>query len=96
MSAACPVFGFEVQLQTHPLDGDGRGALWQRLEREVIAPRGLSAASLSAGAAVAFVVRSEASQSTDANRAAIEQWARRQPEIATVRVGPLVDLSVVG
>lgn len=95
MSAACPVFGFEVQLETHQLDGDARVALWHRLEREVIAPRGLSAASLFAGAAVAFAVRGEASQSTDADRAAIEQWARQQPEIATVHVGPLVDLSIV-
>lgn len=95
MSAACPVFGFEVRLVTHRIDDDARSALRRRLEREVLLPRGLTAALLAPGGSLAFAVRSEASQTTHADRAAIEQWAAAQPEIATVDIGPLVDLSAV-
>lgn len=58
------------------------------------AARGLVSSGGFSGTRFSMTVHSEASQATDADRVAAEQWAARRPEIASATVGELVDLDV--
>jgi hypothetical protein len=94
MSAACPVFGFVVECGlVTPAGDDQIQSLRRALRGEILEPRGLNCVDRFVGRQWLFTVRSEASQATHADRQAIEAWAERRPEIATARVGPLVDLA---
>ena len=93
MSAACPIFGFEGWFDTRTLDDAQRASLWQALVNEVLDTRGLHGRCLARGNTLNFAVSSEASQATDADRAALEAWARARPESVDVRLGPLTDLA---
>lgn len=95
MSAPCPVFGFEARLEITPLDDDERRALWEALEAEVLAPRGLKATSLAFGTLLSFAVSSEASQATDSDRHAVDAWLRTRREVVLAELGPLIDLASV-
>jgi 50S ribosomal subunit binding protein YggL len=95
MSAPCPVFGFEVRAEIHPVDDDDRRAFWRALEIDFLVGRGLVARCLAFGGRLSFAVTSEASQATDADRQALEEWAAARPEILAMHVGPLVDLAAV-
>ncbi|HXD47507.1 MAG TPA: 50S ribosome-binding protein YggL [Gemmatimonadaceae bacterium] len=95
MSAPCPVFGFEARAETRPIDDEDRRELWRALEAEFLEPRGLTARSLAFGRVVSFAVTSEASQATDADRTALEAWARGRPEIIAFDIGPLLDFAAV-
>lgn len=93
MSAACPVLGFEGWFDTRPLDDCQRSALWQALVSEVLDPRGLRGGCIANGNTLHFAVSSEASQATDADRTAVETWARAREELMTIRLGPVADLT---
>jgi len=94
MSAACPVFGFVVEFSfATPLDDEQIQSLRRALRGEILEPRGLNCVDRFDGRRWLFTVRSEASQATHADRQALEAWAEDRPEIATTRVGPLVDLA---
>ncbi|MFI5228585.1 MAG: 50S ribosome-binding protein YggL [Gemmatimonadales bacterium] len=95
MSAPCPVFGFEARAQTRPIDDDGLHDVWRALQTEFLEPRGLTARLPAFGRFFSFVVTSEASQATDADRTALEAWAATRAEIVSLHVGPLVDLAAV-
>ena len=95
MSAACPVFGFEGWFDTRSLDESESRALWQALGAEVLEPRGLQGRYVAHGDTLRFTVSSEASQATDADRTAVETWARGRHELVAIRLGPLTDLAAV-
>jgi hypothetical protein len=87
------VFGFAVELALQPNVRDTvKIALAKAFEVEVLDARGLVAAR-APGDGLSFVVRSEASQATDADVRAAEAWASARQEILRVRIGPLVDLA---
>ena len=96
MSAACPLFGFEVVFHLTPGLGDAAAAaLWHDLVSGPIEGRGLVCVGGIAGGRWSHVVHSEAGQATAADREAMAAWAGSRREIASVEVGPLVDLNGV-
>jgi uncharacterized protein YggL (DUF469 family) len=93
MSAACPVFGFLVSIEIRASDADRMRELHTAFLNEVAESRGLTYSDRPDVRAWTFVVRSEAGQATDADRLAVETWARRRCEIVSVSVGPLLDFA---
>jgi len=96
VSAPCPVFGFEVVF--HLVPGVSEPAaleLWEAFITGPIEGRGLMCGGGSNGGRWSHVVHSEAGQATDADREAMAAWAGSRREIASVEVGPLVDLNGV-
>ena len=94
MSTPCPIFGFTVEFEmATTLTSDQLRVMRAAFLEEVIEPRGLTYAERSGGQRWSFVVRSEASQATDADRQAVEAWAQPRREIIAIAVGPLLDLA---
>ena len=94
MSAACPVFGFEVVLHlVSGLSAEAAGALWDDFVTDPIEGRGLVCGGGTSAGRWSHVVHGEASQATDADREAVIAWAGSRPEIAAADVGPLVDVT---
>lgn len=94
MSAACPVFGFEVVFHLAPgLSEAAAAALWSDFTSGPIERRGLVCAEGSAAGRWSHVVHGEAGQATDADREVVAAWADSRPEIAAADVGPLVDVT---
>jgi uncharacterized protein YggL (DUF469 family) len=94
MSAPCPVFGFLVEFElADTLSVEQTRQLRLAMERDVIEPRGLVCDERSSGRRWSFVVRSEASQATDADRVAVEAWADTRFEVVAARIGPLLDFA---
>lgn len=94
MSAPCPVFGFTVEFEmATTLTSDRLRVIRAAFLEEVIEPPGLKYAERSGGQRWSFVVRSEASQATDADRHAVEAWAQARREVTAMTVGPLLDLA---
>ncbi|MGE5102349.1 MAG: 50S ribosome-binding protein YggL [Deltaproteobacteria bacterium] len=94
MSAPCPVFGFLVELQVAAaLTSSQMRELRTAFLTRVIEPRGLTYNERSGGHDWSFVVQSEAGQATDADRQAVQAWAREQREVAATKVGPLLDFA---
>jgi uncharacterized protein YggL (DUF469 family) len=94
MSAACPVFGFFIELDvSDALTDDQQQSLRRALRDDVLDPRGLTCVDRFNGRQWSVTVRSEASQATHADRQAVEGWAEARPEITSLKIGPLVDLA---
>jgi uncharacterized protein YggL (DUF469 family) len=94
MSAPCPVFGFLVELEMiETLTAEQLRDLRRAFSRDVMESRGLVCDERATGRRWSFVVRSEASQATDADRSAVEAWTRLHSEIASARIGPLLDFA---
>jgi uncharacterized protein YggL (DUF469 family) len=94
MTAACPVYGFRVDVRLSPeLNEVARLAVWNSFCHLMDAGGLVSAGAASAGWPV--VIRSEASQATDADREAVCTWAAAHDGIVDVEVGRLVDLSAM-
>jgi uncharacterized protein YggL (DUF469 family) len=92
MSAACPTFGFTVDVQFAPgVTEADRQALWKSFVR-LIDERGLTATE-PMKRRWQCIVQSEASQAADADRQAVHTWAGARHEIVGVAIGQLVDLS---
>ena len=97
MSAPCPIFGFRIELAlTYGLSERSIGELWRDFRRDVVVARGLTCEREVRGEHWSMIIRSEASQATDGDREAIAQWGTGRREIASLDVGPLVDLAEVG
>ena len=92
MSAACPQLGFSVELDMVHSASDATVTRLRRSFEELIEARGLVRKTERGGRTWTFVVRSEASQATDADRTAVMAWADARGEIIAARVGPIVDL----
>lgn len=91
MSAPCPAFGFLVTMETRAALGaaarDRLSVAW----RGFLATRGLTCSG--GGEDVrTFVVRSEAAQATDTDRAAVRAWLASRDELRAAHVGDLIDL----
>jgi uncharacterized protein YggL (DUF469 family) len=93
MSAPCPVFGFLVSIEVGASDADRIRELRTAFLNEVAEPHGLTYSDRPDVRAWTFAVRSEAGQATDADRLAVETWARQRGEIMSVSVGPLLDFA---
>jgi uncharacterized protein YggL (DUF469 family) len=92
VSAPCPALGFVVELEpASGLAADRLAAL--RTEwATFLDGRGLRARERRLGAQLRFEVESEASQATQNDRAAAEDWLAARSELARCRVGDIHDL----
>jgi hypothetical protein len=92
VSAPCPALGFVVDVE--PAVGISAEHL-ATLRAEWAAfldGRGLSAREQRVGARLRFEVESEASQATQIDRAAAEQWLCTRVELSSFEVGDIHDL----
>jgi len=88
VSAACPLFGFVVQLRME--DDRARGRLLASLRAELLEGRGLV---MNDGEAPnTYVVTGDGFQATDADREAVIAWLGTQPLAASYTVGALDDM----
>lgn len=96
MTAPCPDFGFLLELDLGGGVTDAHAAELRTRFDALLRERGLSCEGSMGGvlgdASWLLVVRGEASQATDADRAEVERWARSQPEVVGLRIGELMDL----
>lgn len=91
MSAACPIFGFVIQL--HGRDARDRTSLLDALRRELLAERGLLL--MDAEAADAYIVTGDGFQATDADREAVIAWLGAHTRAGDYLVGALDDVGHV-
>lgn len=93
MSAACPVFGFDVTFTpaagADPAALDALGADFVEL---LLGPQGLSAEP-GRGGRWRHTITRDGGQATNSDREAVVAWAAARARIAACDVGPLVDLS---
>lgn len=90
MTAPCPVFRFYVELDLDEMRRDEADDLWRSF-MAMIEQRGLVADGGRGQQQWTYMLHSEASQATDLDRAAVEQWAASRREIEAARVGELFD-----
>jgi len=88
MSAACPLFGFVLQLRTDDVDALAR--LLSALRADVLEGRGLLL--MDGEAANVYIVTGDGFQATDADREAVIAWLDTQPAAASYTVGALDDV----
>jgi hypothetical protein len=85
MSAACPLFGFILQLRGI----DDRARLVGALRRELLEVRGLLL--MDAEVASSYIITGDGFQATDADREAVIAWLAKQPRAGGYTVGALDD-----
>ena len=91
LSAACPIFGFVVQLRTN--DARALAHLLDRLREELLQGRGLL---LTDGeAANQYVVTGDGFQATNADREAVIAWLAARSVVGAYTVGALDDVGHV-
>ena len=88
MSAACPLFGFVLQLRTN--DVGGIAQLLSALREELLLRRGLQL--LDGESANTYIVTGDGFQATDADREAVIAWLAAQPLGRACTVGALDDV----
>jgi uncharacterized protein YggL (DUF469 family) len=92
MSAPCPSFGFVVSIVFAPeCDVSARDAFWDAWTA-LLEARGLYCAG-GGGDTQEYVVASDATQATDADRNAVEGWLAARGELTRWDIGQLIDLS---
>jgi len=92
MSGACPILGFLVEAELdRQLSDTKAGALWDAFMK-LLQQRGLEAEGIHSRHTWRYRVRSEATQATDVDRTAIQEWAATQAGIVSCRVGAVHDL----
>ena len=91
MSAACPIFGFVVQLRG--IDARDRARLLDALRRELLLGRGLLL--MDGDVENAYIVTGDGFQATDADREAVIAWLAARPLDGGYTVGALDDVGRV-
>lgn len=92
VTAPCPIYGFIAKYElVSQLDEAEETALTDSF-LELLEARGLVSSGGFNGTRWSHVVRSEASQATDADRVAVHDWATSRAEIRDGVCGPIVDL----
>ena len=91
MSAACPLFGFVLQLRG--IDALDRARLLDALRRELLTGRGLLL--MEGDVENAYIVTGEGFQATDADREVVIAWLAAQPLAGDYTVGALDDVGRV-
>jgi len=92
VSAPCPALGFVVDLDPVPGLSADRIAALRAAWAAFLDLRGLRAREQRLGTQLRFEVESEASQATQNDRAAAEQWLAARAELARCTVGDIHDL----
>jgi hypothetical protein len=87
MSAACPLFGFSLQLRGAA--ADDRARLVDALRRELLEGRGLLL--MEGEVAGSCIITGDGFQATDADREAVIEWLAVQPDGGGYTVGALDD-----
>ena len=91
MTAPCPTFGFIVTLEFRPgTEEELRTSFWD-VWIDFLEQRGLYCGG-GGGDSCEYVVASDASQATDADRRAVQAWLAARSELSAWRVGELIDL----
>jgi len=88
MSAACPLFGFVVQLRTN--DDRALARLLSSLAAELLQPRGLQL--MDGESPNVYIVTGDGFQATDVDREAVIAWLAAQPLAQGYTVGALDDV----
>ncbi len=91
MTAACPRFGFTVEIILTPGTSESQATDLRRAFSELLDNAGMTYAN-SQRAIWRYLVSRDAGQATDADRKAIADWAARHASIASCRIGDLIDL----
>jgi hypothetical protein len=92
VSAPCPALGFIVDVEPAPGVSADRIAALRAEWSAFLDGRGLHAREQRLGAQLRFEVESEASQATQNDRAAAEEWLAGRGELARCTVGDIHDL----
>lgn len=87
VSAACPLFGFVVQL---PMDEGPHAHLLSALRAELLEARGL--VLMDGEIANSYIITGDGFQATDADREAVIAWLAEQPLGRGCTVGALDDV----
>jgi uncharacterized protein YggL (DUF469 family) len=92
MTAPCPIFGFQVELELDPrVTPREAEELWQEFVA-LVQQRGLEADGGRGIRWWTYRLHGESSQASDVDRSAIRDWASAHPGIVTVRIGDLFDV----
>lgn len=91
MTAACPRFGFTVEITLAPGVSEPEAATLRQQFSALLDASGMTHAG-SERAVWRYVVSRDAGQATNADREAVAAWAARRSSIASCRVGELIDL----
>jgi hypothetical protein len=92
VSAPCPTLGFVVDLEPVARLSTERLATLRVEFAAFLDGRGLRGREQRVGRQLRFEVESEASQATQNDRAAAEEWLSMRTELASCRVGDIHDL----
>jgi hypothetical protein len=92
VSAPCPALGFVVDLEPAARLSADRLAALRAEWAAFLDGRGLTAREQQVGTQLRFEVESEASQATQNDRAAAEDWLSKRAELAGCRVSDIHDL----
>jgi hypothetical protein len=95
MSGACPRLGYRVIIDIAPGASPAVRDAFAVALTEFLRGRGLSCDSRR-GVSLEYVVASEASQATNADRVATEGWLASRDEVREWRMGDLEDLDHTG
>ena len=90
--AACPVYGFTVQMD--PAPGVNTAKLWGAFSR-LLESRGLQDVGNGEPPDLEFIVCSEGGQATEDDREAVVTWLASHGEISEYGVGPLTTAQVI-
>lgn len=92
MTAPCPTYGFVASIIfVTGLNDNARARFWDAWTA-LLETRGLYCGG-GGGDTQEYVVASEASQATDADREAVRAWLAGRSELSRCDVGELIDLS---
>lgn len=92
MTAPCPSYGFVVTIAFAPECDEGTRSAFSDAWIELLEAHGLYCAG-GGGDSQEYVMASEATQATDADRRAVQAWLAERRELTRWEVGQLIDLT---